>query len=133
MRLSAFLRCRAAAVWLFRSTEEVRETPPSPRRHRLPLRPRRPIRVACWPCSARVSRRIRRRDGAEFPGFLQKNIDAEKYPWRVVNLGISGDTTEGGVSRIDSAVSLKPEIVILERAATTVSAVFPPDTKRAES
>jgi len=32
----------------------------------------------------------------------------------VVNLGISGDTTEGGVSRIDSATSLKPAIVILE-------------------
>ena len=31
-----------------------------------------------------------------------------------MNLGISGDTTEGGVSRIDSATSLKPAIVILE-------------------
>lgn len=32
----------------------------------------------------------------------------------MVNLGISGDTTEGGVSRIESATSLKPGIVILE-------------------
>jgi acyl-CoA thioesterase I len=53
-------------------------------------------------------------NGQSFPDDLQKKIDAEGLPWRVVNLGISGDTTEGGVSRIDSATSLKPSIVILE-------------------
>jgi acyl-CoA thioesterase-1 len=52
--------------------------------------------------------------GLSFPDFLQKKLDAEKYPWHVVNLGISGDTTEGGVARLDSAVALKPEIVVLE-------------------
>ncbi len=53
-------------------------------------------------------------EGQSFPDFLQKKLDAEGYHWHVVNLGISGDTTEGGVSRIDSATSLKPRIVILE-------------------
>jgi|SRR5579872_415941 len=53
-------------------------------------------------------------DGLSFPDDLQKKLDAEGYSWRVVNLGISGDTTEGGASRIDSATSLKPGIVILE-------------------
>ena len=43
--------------------------------------------------------------GRSFPDYLQKKLDAEKQPWRVVNLGISGDTTEGGVARIDSAKS----------------------------
>jgi acyl-CoA thioesterase-1 len=52
--------------------------------------------------------------GRSFPDYLQKKLDAEKLPWRVANLGISGDTTDGGVARIDSATSLKPEIVILE-------------------
>jgi len=52
--------------------------------------------------------------GLSFPDDLQKKLDAEHYPWRVVNLGISGDTTEGGVSRMDSATSLKPAIVVLE-------------------
>lgn len=45
---------------------------------------------------------------------MQKALDAQGYAWRVVNLGISGDTTEGGVARVDSATSLKPAIVILE-------------------
>jgi len=52
--------------------------------------------------------------GRSFPDYLQKKLDDAGYPWRVVNLGISGDTTEGGVSRIDSATSLKPSIVLLE-------------------
>jgi acyl-CoA thioesterase-1 len=52
--------------------------------------------------------------GQSFPDDLQKKLDAEGLPWRVVNLGISGDTTEGGVSRIDSATALKPSLVILE-------------------
>lgn len=38
----------------------------------------------------------------------------EGYPWRVANLGISGDTTEGGVARLRSAISLKPSIIVLE-------------------
>jgi acyl-CoA thioesterase-1 len=53
-------------------------------------------------------------NGQSFPDYLQRKLDAEGYAWHVVNLGISGDTTEGGVSRIDSATSLKPAIVILE-------------------
>lgn len=52
--------------------------------------------------------------GQSFPDDLQKKLDAQGYFWRVVNLGISGDTTEGGVSRMDSAVSLKPGIVVVE-------------------
>jgi acyl-CoA thioesterase I len=52
--------------------------------------------------------------GQSFPDYMQKELDAEGYRWHVVNLGISGDTTEGGVSRIDSATSLKPSIVVLE-------------------
>ena len=49
-------------------------------------------------------------EGQSFPDVLQKKLDS----WHVVNLGISGDTTEGGVARIDSATSLKPAIIILE-------------------
>jgi len=52
--------------------------------------------------------------GKSFPDDLQQKLDAAGYAWHVVNLGISGDTTEGGAARIDSATSLKPSIVILE-------------------
>src|SRR5580693_4414682 len=39
--------------------------------------------------------------GQSFPDYLQKKLDAEGLQWHVVNLGISGDTTEEGVARID--------------------------------
>lgn len=52
--------------------------------------------------------------GESYPDDLQRKLDATGYPWRVVNLGISGDTTEGGVARLDSAMALKPSIAIVE-------------------
>jgi acyl-CoA thioesterase I len=52
--------------------------------------------------------------GQSFPDDLQQKLDAQGYAWHVANLGISGDTTEGGVARMDSATALKPGIVIVE-------------------
>lgn len=53
-------------------------------------------------------------DGMSYPDFLQKEIDAAGLKYRVVNQGISGDTTSGGLARVDQATSLKPYLVILE-------------------
>jgi acyl-CoA thioesterase-1 len=69
--------------------------------------------------------------GLSFPDFLQKKLDAEKYAWRVVNLGVSGDTTEGGVARLDSAIALKPEIVVLELGGNDGLRGLPLETTRA--
>lgn len=52
--------------------------------------------------------------GLSFPDQLQRKLDGGGYEYRVVNLGISGDTTTGGLGRSDYTVSLKPSIVILE-------------------
>ena len=52
--------------------------------------------------------------GQSFPDDMQRTLDKEGYAWQVKNLGISGDTTEGGVSRINSAIRLKPSVVLLE-------------------
>jgi acyl-CoA thioesterase I len=69
--------------------------------------------------------------GQSFPDDLQKKLDAEGEPWQVVNLGISGDTTEGGVSRIDSATSLHPSIVVLELGGNDGLRGMPLDSTRA--
>jgi acyl-CoA thioesterase I len=52
--------------------------------------------------------------GQSYTDFLQKTLDQKGYAYRVVNLGISGDTTTGGLGRIQSAIDLKPQIVLLE-------------------
>lgn len=52
--------------------------------------------------------------GESYPDYLQKELDAAGYSYRVVNQGISGDTTSGGAERIQQAIDLKPYLVILE-------------------
>lgn len=52
--------------------------------------------------------------GSSYPDFLQKELDAAGYRYHVVNQGVSGDTTSGGLARIDQAIALKPYLVILE-------------------
>jgi acyl-CoA thioesterase-1 len=55
--------------------------------------------------------------GLSYPDFLQKELDAEGYSYRVINESLSGDTSSGGVSRIASVLAHKPVIVILELGA----------------
>jgi acyl-CoA thioesterase-1 len=69
--------------------------------------------------------------GESFPDYLQKKLDAGGYKWHVVNLGISGDTTEEGAARIDSATSLKPQIVVLELGGNDGLRGMPLDATRA--
>jgi acyl-CoA thioesterase I len=52
-----------------------------------------------------------------YPSQLQKELDRRGHRYRVVNAGVSGDTTSAGLSRIDSALTLRPKIVILELGA----------------
>jgi len=49
-----------------------------------------------------------------YPTRLEARLKREGYEYRVINAGVSGDTTAGGLRRVDWALRLKPEIVILE-------------------
>ena len=52
-----------------------------------------------------------------YPAQLQKKLDQAGYRYRVVNAGVSGDTTAGGVRRIDWVLKSRPQIVVLELGA----------------
>ena len=52
-----------------------------------------------------------------FPLRLQVKIDEAKLGYKIVNAGISGDTTAGGVRRINWLMKHKPQIVILALGA----------------
>ena len=52
-----------------------------------------------------------------YPERLQRKLAAAGYTYRVVNAGISGETSTGTLSRIDWILTLKPGIVILETGA----------------
>lgn len=52
-----------------------------------------------------------------YPSQLQRKLDAAGYRYGVINAGVSGDTTAGGVRRVDWVLNSKPAIVILELGA----------------
>jgi acyl-CoA thioesterase I len=52
-----------------------------------------------------------------YPAQLQRTLDAAGYAYRVVNAGVSGDTTAGGVRRVSWVLTSTPTIVILELGA----------------
>jgi acyl-CoA thioesterase-1 len=52
--------------------------------------------------------------GKSYPDYLQTDLDAKGYQYRVVNEGVSGNTTKDGVQRVDSIIAMKPAIVIVE-------------------
>jgi acyl-CoA thioesterase I len=52
-----------------------------------------------------------------YPSKLQAKIDAAGYRYRVVNAGVSGETSSQGLNRIQSIVALRPAIVIVEFGA----------------
>jgi acyl-CoA thioesterase I len=52
-----------------------------------------------------------------YPARLEARLQREGYAYRVVNAGVSGDTTAGGLRRIDWVLRAKPEIVIVALGA----------------
>jgi len=49
-----------------------------------------------------------------YPARLQEKLQLTGYRYRVVNAGVSGETTAGGLRRVDWILKSKPDIVILE-------------------
>jgi acyl-CoA thioesterase-1 len=52
--------------------------------------------------------------GESYPDYLQTDLDAKGYHYRVVNEGISGNTTKDGVERVDTIIAMKPAVVVVE-------------------
>jgi acyl-CoA thioesterase-1 len=52
--------------------------------------------------------------GQAYPDFLQADLDRQGYSYRVVNAGVSGDTTKDGLARVARVVALKPSIIVVE-------------------
>lgn len=52
--------------------------------------------------------------GQSYPDYLQTDLDARGFHYRVVNEGISGNTTKDGVARLADVLALKPAVVVVE-------------------
>ena len=52
-----------------------------------------------------------------FPARLEARLKTEGYAYRVVNAGVSGDTTAGGLRRVDWVLRARPDVVIVALGA----------------
>jgi acyl-CoA thioesterase-1 len=95
------------------STSRVRaaETPPQPPSSPTPINDKRPL-IVCFGDSLTAGYGVEL--GKSYPDYLQFDLDAKGYQYRVVNEGISGNTTKDGVERVDTIVAMKPAIVVVE-------------------
>lgn len=62
-----------------------------------------------------------------FPAQLQSALRAANYNVEVINAGVSGDTSAGGLSRLLWALSDNPRIVIVELGANDALRGLPPE------
>ena len=52
--------------------------------------------------------------GHSYPDYLQAKLDAHGYHYKVINQGVSGNTTKDAVDRLPEVLQLHPQIVIVE-------------------
>ena len=49
-----------------------------------------------------------------FPAVLQRELARDGRPFKLVNAGVSGDTSAGGLRRVDWVLRQKPEVLVIE-------------------
>lgn len=62
-----------------------------------------------------------------YPSLLQKRVDEDGLPYEVVNAGVSGDTSAGGLSRLDWALQGDVRILIVALGGNDALRGLPPE------
>ena len=72
-------------------------------------------RILCFGDSLTAGYGLSKRQA--FPALLQMKIDAKGLNFQTINAGLSGDTTAGGLRRIDWLLRQKVDVLLLELGA----------------
>jgi acyl-CoA thioesterase-1 len=65
-----------------------------------------------------------------YPALLHKKIDAKKWNFKVVNAGQSGDTSAGGLARLDWLLKNRVDVLVLELGGNDGLRGLPVETTR---
>jgi acyl-CoA thioesterase-1 len=66
-----------------------------------------------------------------FPALLQEKISEEGLNWKVVNGGLSGDTTAGGLRRLDWLLKQKVDLLLVELGGNDgLRGITPSETRK---
>jgi acyl-CoA thioesterase-1 len=66
-----------------------------------------------------------------YPAVIQRRIEAAELPWRVVNAGVSGETSAGGLRRIDWVMRQPVDLLVLALGANDGLRGLSPEATRA--
>ena len=69
--------------------------------------------------------------GTGFTAKLQEAFDKHKIEVNLVGMGVPGDTTEGGLNRINNVISAKPKAVIIVLGANDMLRSIDPEITKA--
>jgi acyl-CoA thioesterase-1 len=64
------------------------------------------------------------------PAVIQQRLTAEGYQYEVVNAGVSGDTSDGGVTRLDWSLDGDVQVLVIELGANDGLRGVPPARTR---
>ena len=64
-----------------------------------------------------------------YPGLLEKRVEEAGLPYRVVNAGVSGETSAGALRRLDWLLRQKIDVLLLETGANDALRGQDPDGK----
>ncbi|CAM3814972.1 arylesterase [Mucilaginibacter galii] len=65
------------------------------------------------------------------PALIQAKIMTDKLPYHVINAGVSGETSAGGLARIDLLLTKPVDVFVLELGANDILRGIPPQTTAA--
>ena len=65
------------------------------------------------------------------PALIQEQVDAERLPFRVVNAGVSGETSAGALRRLDWLMRQQFEVLVIETGANDMLRGMDVDSTRA--
>ncbi len=69
--------------------------------------------------------------GEDLPSQLEKRLRGEGLAVRIINAGVSGDTSAGGLARLDWALADRPDMVIIALGGNDgLRAIPPAETRR---
>jgi len=70
-------------------------------------------------------------DTESYPAQIQRHIEEDHLAWHVVNAGLSGETSAGGLRRVDWVLNARADVFVLELGANDGLRGTAPDVTRA--
>jgi acyl-CoA thioesterase-1 len=96
-----------------RPVSSVESTPPAAREEAAPVDERAVL--VCLGDSLTAGHGVAPENS--YPSLLQAEFDRRGLKYRVVNAGVSGDTTSGGLERLSDVIEMNPKVVLVELGA----------------